>query len=117
MPYDFFIEGLYPLPIRHKKMFGVDAIYLEDRILFALCQNEKYHLDHGIWVATKKEHHQKLKHQLQSIRPLLSLGIKTWLVIPEDHDAFEEDANTLITLVKSGSPLIGNIPKPKKRKP
>ncbi len=98
-------------------MFGIDAFYINDRIVFALCQHEKYHLDNGIWIATKKEHHQKLKHQLKSVRPLLSLGIKTWLVLPEDHEAFEEDANTLVSLLKVGSPLVGNIPKPKKRKP
>jgi len=117
MPFEFFIEWLYPLPIRHKKMFGIDAFYIDERIVFALCQHEKYHLDNGIWIVTKKEHHQKLKHQLKSVRPLLSLGIKTWLVLPEDHEAFEEDANTLVSLLKVGSPLIGNIPKPKKRKP
>ncbi|GGG04851.1 hypothetical protein GCM10011344_01520 [Dokdonia pacifica] len=115
MPFEFFIEWLYPLHLRHKKMFGIDAFYLEERIVFALCKNEKYHKDYGIWIATKKEHHQKLKHQLTSIRPLISIGIKTWLVLPENHDAFEEDAHTLVTLLKSGSPLIGNIPK--KRKP
>ena len=115
MPYDFFIEWLYPLPLRHKKMFGVDAFYIDDRIVFAVSQSDKYTLDHGIWIATKKEHHQKLKHQFKSIRPLLSIGIKTWLILPEDHDHFEEDANTLVSLLKSGSPLIGNIPK--KRKP
>jgi hypothetical protein len=115
MPYDFFIEWLYPLTLRHKKMFGVDAFYIDDRIVFALSQSNKYPLDHGIWIATKKEHHQQLKHQFKSIRPLLSIGIKTWLILPEDHDHFEEDANTLVSLLKSGSPLIGNIPK--KRKP
>jgi len=117
MPFEFFIEWLYPLPLRHKKMFGTDAFYIGNRILFALCQNEKYHKDHGIWIATKKEHHQKLKHHLKSVRPIVSIGVKTWLFIPENHDAFEEDANTLASLLKSGSPLVGNIPKQKKRKP
>lgn len=114
MPYAFFIEWLYPLSLKHKKMFGVDAFYIEDCIVFALCQHEKYPQDHGIWIATKKQHHQKLRHQFKSIRPLLSIGIKTWLVLPENHDAFEEDANILVSLLKSGSPLIGNIPKKKK---
>ncbi|MFC4634220.1 hypothetical protein ACFO3O_09900 [Dokdonia ponticola] len=115
MPYAFFIEWLYPLPLEHKKMFGTDTFYLEDKIVFALCKNSNYPLDHGIWIATKKQHHQKLRHQLKSVRPLISIGIKTWLILPEDHDAFEEDANTLVSLIKSGSPLVGNIPK--KRKP
>ena len=115
MPFDFFIEWLYPLPLRHKKMFGVDAYYIHDRIMFVLCINEKYQPDRGIWIATKQEYHQELTSIFTSIRPLKSLGIKTWLVLPETDDAFEEDVSILVSLIKEQSPLIGNIPK--KRKP
>lgn len=115
MPFEFFIEWLYPLPLRHKKMFGVDAYYIDDYIMFALCTNEKYQPDHGIWIATKQEYHQKLTSIFTSIRPIKSLGIKTWLVLPEAHDLFEEDAAMLVSLIKTQSPLIGNLSK--KRKP
>jgi hypothetical protein len=71
MPYDFFIEWLYPLTLRHKKMFGVDAFYIDDHIVFALSQSNKYPLDHGIWIATKKEHHQKLMPHFKSIIPII----------------------------------------------
>lgn len=115
MPFEFFIEWLYPLPLKHKKMFGVDAYYIHDHIVFALCQHEKYQPDHGIWIATKQKYHQELTSLFTSIRPIKSLGIKTWLVLPEAHDAFEEDTATLVTLLKSQSKLVGNLPK--KRKP
>ncbi|QLG45782.1 hypothetical protein [Costertonia aggregata] len=114
MPYEFFLEMLYPLPLRHKKMFGVDAYYIREKIVFALCQKEHMHQDNGIWIASKKKHHQKLNHQVKGLRSIKSYGIKTWLLLPEDFDYFEEQANIVADLIKNNSEIIGNVPKPKR---
>jgi len=115
MPYDFFLELLYPLPLRHKKMFGVDSYYIHEKIVFALRKKDENTSDNGIWVASKIENHQKLHHKIKGLRAIKTYGIKTWLVLPEDYEYFEEQANVIAELIKTGSELIGNIPKPKKR--
>lgn len=91
-PYDFFLEFLYPLPLRHKKMFGVDAFYIREKIVFALRKKNTTQEDNGIWIASKKEHHQKLYHQIDGLRSIKIYGIKTWLFLPEDFELFEEAA-------------------------
>ncbi len=108
---------LYSLPLKHKKMFGVDAYYYEASLLFALREKETYPKDNVIWIATKKQHHQKLKHQFKSIKPIESVGIKSWLMLASDHDYFETDAHHLAQLILNRSALIGTTPGSKKRKP
>ncbi len=116
MPYDFFLEYLFGLPLRHKKMFGVDSYYIQEKIVFALRYKEHALADNGIWIASKMEHHEALKKEINGLRPIQTYGIKTWLVLPEDFDQFEQEASRLATLIKKNSSLIGNIPKPRRRK-
>lgn len=115
IPFDFIIEELYPLPLRHKKMFGVDAFYVEEKILFALRQKESYSQDNGIWIATKVKFHNELKQKIKDLKLIEVYGLKTWLVLPEDSDFFEEGAIKIVELIKTNSELIGNIPKPKSK--
>lgn len=115
MPYDFFLELLYPLPLRHKQMFGTDSYYIHEKIVFALRKKDKYPEDNGIWIASKIEHHQKLHRQIKGLRAIKVYGIKSWLILPEDYEHFEEQANAIAELIKTGNELIGNIPKGKKR--
>ncbi|MBE15488.1 MAG: hypothetical protein CL867_04505 [Cytophagaceae bacterium] len=115
--FPFFLDMLYPLPLKHKKMFGVDAYYLEAQLLFALREKEENTIDNGIWIATKKQHHQKLKHQFKSIKSIESYGIKSWLMLASNHDHFEADAQHLAQLIFKRSELIGTTPNSKKRKP
>lgn len=116
MPYDFFLEYLFDLPLRHKKMFGVDSYYIEEKIVFALRYKEDAPHDNGIWIASKLEHHKALKKEINGLRPIQTYGIKTWLVLPEDFDQFEREAAQLATLIKKNSSLVGNIPKPKRKR-
>lgn len=116
IPFDFIIEELYPLPLRHNKMFGVDAFYVEEKILFALRQKENYPQDNGIWIATKVEFHEVLKQNIKDLKLIEVYGLKTWLVLPESSDYFEEGAMKIVELIKTRSELIGNIPKAKRSK-
>jgi len=116
MPYEFFIELLYPLPLRLKKMFGVDSYYIGEKIVFALRKKDTLLEDNGIWIASKLEHHQKLKHQINGLHTIKSYGIKSWLVLPEGFEYFEEEANKLANLIKNNSELVGNLTKPRKKR-
>ena len=95
-------------------MFGVDAFYIYEKIVFAFHKKDTAPKDNGIWIASKKKHHQKLYHQIDGLRPIETYGIKTWLLLPEDFDLFEEAARVISELIKKDSELIGNIPKQKK---
>lgn len=114
--YDFIIELLYPLELRKRKMFGVDAYYFEERMVFALREKDQNTQDNGVWVATKKEHHQKLRHHFKTIKSIESIGIKSWLMLPASSDIFENEVQTLVHLLQNRSPLIGVLLSLKKYK-
>lgn len=116
IPHDFILELLYPLPIRTKKMFGNVAIYYGEKIILATRQKEENTADNGIWVGSKLEHHKELRKLIPELRNLEAYKIKSWLLLHEDESNFEERAQGLVDLIKSKSILIGNIPKPKKKK-
>lgn len=116
MPLDFVLDLLYPLPVRTNKMFGTVAIYYEDKVILATKHSELKPLDNGIWLATKIEHHDELKILIPELRELEIYKIKSWLVLREEEDDFEKCAEQIVDLIKSKSPLIGNIPKPRNRK-
>lgn len=67
MAYDFFLALLYPLPLRHKKMFGVDSYYIGEKIVFALRKKDTLPEDNGIWIASKLEHHDALKKEVNGL--------------------------------------------------
>ena len=43
-------------------------------------------------------------------------GIKSWLLLSHEVDDFEESANQICEMIRSGDPRVGTIPKPKKKK-
>ncbi|MEW7292401.1 hypothetical protein [Aquimarina sp. 2304DJ70-9] len=110
IPYEFILDLIYSLPVRTKRMFGNVAIYYGEKIILATRQKDDNPIDNGIWIATKIEHHEALKSMFPSFRNLETYKIKTWLLLPEDADDFEESAEKIVELIKSNSPLIGNIP-------
>lgn len=116
MPFEFILDLLYPLEPTIKKMFGVSAIYIEEKMYFALRQKEEDTLDNGIWVATDLEHHESIKAQFPSLTHLNNVPIKKWLLLHEDHDDFETVATELCELIKKGDSRVGTLPKPKKKK-
>ena len=114
IPHEFVLDLLYPLAVRTKKMFGVLAVYVGEKIVLALRQKDDNPADNGIWIGTKVAHHCVLKEMFLSLRNLESYQIKTWLLLPEDAEDFEETARSITELIKQNSPLIGNIPAPRK---
>ncbi|WP_282085843.1 hypothetical protein [Aquimarina algiphila] len=115
IPYDFILEALYPLQLRHHRMFGVDAFYYGEKIVFALCEKEENRHDNGVWIATKMKYHEELRKHIKDVRIIKNFGPKTWMLLPADSDYFEEGCNLIAELIKSNSSLIGNVPKPKNK--
>ncbi|MEO0573055.1 MAG: hypothetical protein AAF039_15210 [Bacteroidota bacterium] len=97
-------------------MFGNVAIYVGDKIVLATRQKEENPVDNGIWVGTKVEYHEALFKLFPSLRKLETYKIKSWLLLPDSAEDFESTAADLAALIKQNSPLIGNIPQPRKKK-
>ena len=55
-----------------------------------------------------------MKKLFPSLRKIKVYAIKAWLLLPEEAEDFEESATKIIELIKRNSPLIGNIPVPRK---
>lgn len=96
-------------------MFGIDAFYIGEKIVFAFYKKDDTLQENGIWVATKREHHKSLLNEVKGLGYIKGYGPKTWLILHETSDTFEEEANYIADLIKANSPRIGNIPKSKGR--
>ncbi|SHI64477.1 hypothetical protein SAMN04488508_102278 [Aquimarina spongiae] len=116
IPYDFILDLLYSLPLRTKKMFGNVGIYVEEKIVLATRFKDHSPVDNGIWIATKVAYQPILKEMFPSLRNLETYNIKSWLLLPDEADDFEEAAAAIAELIKQNSHLIGVIPKSKNKK-
>ena len=81
-------------------MFGVDSFYYKEKIVFALRKKEESIEDNGIWIASKIEHHEVLKGLIKDLRHIKMYGIKSWLLLPEDSDYFEQGVLKIAELIK-----------------
>ncbi len=118
-PFDFILDELTEFEPRIKPMFGSFGLYIENKIVFILCQRESLPLDSGVWLATTGEHHTSLQTEFPNMRSIsiFGPGQTGWQVLPETSEDFEESIFRAIELVKHGDPRIGKIPKSKIRKP
>lgn len=115
IPYDFILNELYELDPVVKRMFGSHAIYIGEKIYFALRKSEKKPIDNGVWIATEKEHHQKLFQLFDSLRYFETIPMKKWILLPADADDFEEVGVQLCDMIKNNHPAVGTIPNSKKK--
>lgn len=101
-------------------MFGLHAIYIDDRIVFMLRHKKDKPEMNGVWVATSETHHESLKVEFTSLTSISAYSDDTvqsgWQVLPEMADDFEQSIIHLCKLIKRGDPRIGKIPAPRKKK-
>jgi hypothetical protein len=120
IPFDFILDFLIPLDVTVKQVFGLWAIYVNEKIMLILRQRMDYPDTNGIWIATNQEHHKSLKVDLPSIHSIsnYSHGIKEseWQVIPVDSDDFESSARKVCDFIKHNDHRIGRIPVPQHKK-
>jgi hypothetical protein len=118
IPFNFVLDYLYPLEVITKPMFGLTAIYIQDKIVMGLRESPKHAESNGIWIATSREHHESLKKLLPSLSSIAVLGSNEtgWQLLSSADDCFEEQAVIACELIKNNDARIGKIPKPKKKK-
>jgi hypothetical protein len=119
IPFEFVLDELADIRPWTRQMFGSTAVYVEDKIVFLLrYKPTRRDGDDGVWVATTKEHHASLRHQLPNLRSIATLGSGEtgWQVLPVGAGDFEESVLLACALVRTGDPRIGKVPKPRGRK-
>ena len=117
LPHEFVLDAITSLSPSARPMFGCVAVYVEEKIVFALRDKPGSVADNGVWLATTKEHHESLRGEFPHMRSIGVLGGKVtgWQVLPADVPDFEEAALRACELVLARDPRIGKMPKSKPR--
>lgn len=101
-------------------MFGLWAIYVDEKIMLILRERMDHPDTNGVWIATNQEHHKSLKTDLPSLRSISTYSdrmVETeWQVLPVDADDFEASVRKVCELIKQKDHRIGRIPKPRQSK-
>ena len=120
IPFDFILDYLHPMEISIKPMFGCHAIYSNGKILLIVRKKNDHTDANGIWIATGKEHHERLRKKFPSMQSvyILSDGKNEtgWQMIHENADDFEDSAIKLCELILKRDERIGKVPKARKKK-
>jgi hypothetical protein len=97
-------------------MFGCLAVYVGQKIVFALRHKPGATSDNGVWLATTVEHHESLRLEFPNMRSIQVFGtdVTSWQVLPLDAPDFEETALRACELVIARDVRIGRIPAPKR---
>ena len=117
-PFEFVLDELADIRPQTRRMFGSTAVYVGDKIVFALrYKPDRKDRDDGVWVATTKEHHASLRRELPNLRSIATLGVGEtgWQLLPIDAEDFEESIVLACALVRAGDPRIGKVPKSQRR--
>lgn len=117
VPHAFVLDALAPASPWTRPMFGCIAVYVEDKIVFALRDKPSYPRDNGVWLATTVEHHSSLREAFPNMRSIGVLGkeVTGWQLLPVDASDFEESVMHASELVCAGDERIGKIPGVTKR--
>ncbi|WP_437334562.1 hypothetical protein [Sorangium sp. So ce394] len=112
VPHEFVLEALAALGPETRPMFGCVAVYVEDKIVFALRDKPAPPQDNGVWLATSEEHHAALRAEFPNMRSIAVLGrdVTGWQVLPANAPDFEEAALRACALIRAGDPRIGKVP-------
>lgn len=99
-------------------MFGCTAVYVGDKIVFALREKPTYPRDNGVWLATTRDHHVSLRADFPNMRTIGLLGedVSNWQILPADASDFEESVMHACELICAGDERIGKVPGAKRKK-
>jgi hypothetical protein len=114
IPFAWVLDEIASLDPTTRPMFGCTAVYARGKIVFIL-REKGGAPDDGVWLATTREHHTTLLHELPSMRSITVFGDGQtgWQVLPAERDAFEEEVLRACALVRNDDPRIGKVPKPR----
>ena len=115
VPFSFVLDHLYPLDPLIKPMFGCYGIYIGKKMVLILRQRKSHPSINGVWIATKKEHHESLKKLFPSMKSIhvLGKGVTNWQVISEKVEDFESSVLLACEMIVKGDKRIGTVPKSK----
>jgi hypothetical protein len=117
VPHEFVLDAMSPLSPRTRPMFSCLAVYVDEKIVFALRDKGEGHPDNGVWLATTEAHHESLRREFPNMRSIGVLGkaVTGWQVLPADAGDFEEAALHACDLVSARDPRIGKVPAKRRR--
>jgi hypothetical protein len=117
VPHEFVLEALAPLAPVTRPLFSCLAVYVGDKIVFALRDRPTETADNGVWLATTEDHHASLRQEFPRMRSIQVFGkpVTGWQVLPVDAPDFEEAALRACELVTARDPRIGKVPGAKKK--
>ena len=113
IPHEFVLDAIAALSPVTRSMFGCIAVYVADKIVFALRDKPDGKADNGVWLATTVEHHESLREEFPNMRSIRVLGkaVTGWQVLPVEASDFESAALRACELVLARDPRIGKVPK------
>ena len=92
-------------------MFGMFAIYSEEKILLILRDRKVDPERNGLWIATTRVHLQSLQKDLPSLCPVSSLKKDSfesgWQMLPADSSDFEPMVIKVCEMILKRDPRIG----------
>jgi hypothetical protein len=118
-PFAFALEELDALSPMIKPMFGGFAVYLGEKLVLFLYDQEKWPDFQGVSLATTPEHYRSLAQEFSSTRDAepQKIGKHPWLLIPASAADFEEQVMKACEMILNGDPRIGRAPEAKRLRP
>jgi hypothetical protein len=112
VPHEFVLDALESVSPATKPMFGCLAVYVKEHVVLILRDHRDHPADNGVWLATRAEHHDSLRHEFPHMRSIQLFGtpVTNWQILPADASDFEESALHACELVLARDPRIGRVP-------
>jgi hypothetical protein len=118
-PFAFALEELDALSLTIKPMFGGFVVYVGEKMILFLYDQEKWPDFRGVSLATTPEHYHGLAREFSSTREAEpeKIGKRPWLLIPSGAADFEEQVLKACEMILNGDHRIGRAPEEKRFKP
>jgi hypothetical protein len=119
IPFAFALEELDTLSPMIKAMFGGFAVYIGERLVLFLYDQEKWLDFKGVSLATTPDHYRSLAREFSSTRDSepRKIGKHPWLLIPAGTVDFEEQVLKACEMILNRDPRIGRAPEAKRLRP
>lgn len=111
LPYPFVLEEVAALRPTIKSVFGFTYVYLDERLLFSLRDDEKRKGTNGMWLFTTSDQVESLVREFPGLsrRQVWRSGKNCWVVLAARLEHFEEYALKACELILCGDHRIGRI--------